>query len=105
MCILLKRVGHKVTLANSIAAALSASECSTFDLVISDIGLPDGSGIDLMRRIRARHAMPAIALSGFGMEADIARSREAGFSEHLTKPVDLDRLEILIRGFAENAPA
>ena len=58
-----------------------------FDLLISDLGLPDGSGHDLMRQLRERgHAFPGIALSGYGQEEDIRRSLEAGFAAHLTKP-------------------
>ena len=64
-----------------------------FELLISDIELPDGSGLELMATIRCRSSVPAIALSGFGSPEDIAESRSAGFSLHLTKPVDFRRLE------------
>ena len=64
----------------------------TFDLVISDVGLPDGSGLDLMSRLRERYSLSGIALSGFGMDEDRAASEAAGFAEHLTKPVDVERL-------------
>ena len=66
-------------------------------LVISDLGLPDGSGYDLMRKLRADHRLRGIALSGFGMEEDVRRAEEAGFSRHLTKPVDFDLLLSTIR--------
>ena len=59
---------------------------SSFDLLISDLGLPDGSGHDLMRQRQRGHKFPGIALSGYGQEEDIQRSREAGFAAHLTKP-------------------
>jgi CheY-like chemotaxis protein len=62
------------------------------DVLISDIRLPDGNGLDLMRRLRSRKSIHGIALSGFGTEQDHRRSREAGFSMHLTKPVDFNRL-------------
>ncbi|MBC8145896.1 MAG: response regulator, partial [bacterium] len=62
-----------------------------------DIGLPDGSGLELMQKIRAIKDLPGIALSGFGMEEDIRRSREAGFSEHLIKPVNFQALQDAIR--------
>ena len=69
--------------------ARRSAEAGEFDLIISDIGLPDGSGLDLMRRLRAGAGRsPAIALTGYGMEEDIRRSREAGFAAHLTKPID-----------------
>ncbi len=59
-----------------------------FDLLLSDLGLPDGSGHDLMREMRSRgHKFPSIALSGYGQAEDILRSQEAGFAAHLTKPV------------------
>ncbi|MFP5284955.1 MAG: response regulator, partial [Thermoanaerobaculia bacterium] len=62
-----------------------------------DLGLPDGSGLDLMRELGARHGLRGIALSGYGMEEDVQRSREAGFETHLTKPVNLETLREAIR--------
>lgn len=90
---LLKTVGHKVETANTVASALRAARAGNYDLLISDIGLPDGTGLDLMRQIRQNSRMCGIALSGYGMSDDIHRSIEAGFAEHLTKPVNMDRLE------------
>jgi two-component system CheB/CheR fusion protein len=79
--------GHTVESAGDVATALELAELHTFDLLVSDLGLPDGSGHDLMRQLRARgHKFPGIALSGYGQEEDIQRSREAGFAAHLTKP-------------------
>ena len=76
---LLRGLGHDVTAAGTIGTALEAVEGSAFDLIVSDIGLPDGSGLDLMRRVvAARGEVPSIALTGYGMEEDIQRSREAG---------------------------
>ncbi len=83
---------HQVTLTRTVHEALTKYEAEVFDLVISDIGLPDGSGLDLMRIIQSRRPVSAIALSGFGMDEDIRRSREAGFHEHLTKPVNFSKL-------------
>ena len=89
MARLLRGLGHTVTTAGTIAAAIEASDTSEFDLIISDIGLPDGSGLDLMRAVAARHGpVPAIALTGYGMEEDIRRSQAAGF----TAPDQTDRL-------------
>ncbi|MDB5294729.1 MAG: domain S-box, partial [Phycisphaerales bacterium] len=68
-------------------------DAHAFDLLISDIGLPDGTGLDLMRQIRGRTALRGIVLSGFGSEEDVRRSRDAGFDDHLTKPVNLDTLQ------------
>ena len=101
MARLLRGLGHEVTTAGTIAAALEVSEAGEFDLIVSDIGLPDGSGLDLMRRVVARRGpVPAIALTGYGMEEDIRRSREAGFTAHLTKPIDFAKLEAMIRRVA-----
>ena len=84
MARLLRRLGHEVTTADTVAGALEIERGGNFSLVISDIGLPDGSGLDLMRRITARRgAVPSIALTGYGMEEDIRRSRESGFTAHL----------------------
>ncbi len=75
-----------------------------FDLVISDIGLPDGSGLELMRRVKeSRGPIPAIALTGYGMEEDIQRSRAAGFTAHMTKPIDFMKLEAMIRQILHNS--
>ncbi len=67
-----------------------------FDLLISDVALPDGTGIELMMQLRAISNIPGIAISGFGNNGDIERSLQAGFSEHLIKPVKLDTLEAAI---------
>jgi len=94
---LLKQLGHRVTGASTVAAATAAARQDGFDLIISDLGLPDGSGLDVMRQLKAQYAGRAIALTGYGMDSDIAASREAGFAEHLTKPVDVQALESAIR--------
>ena len=94
---LLRLLGYRVKVAGSVAAALDAAGGSGIDLVISDLGLPDGSGLDLMRELGARHGLRGIALSGYGMEEDVQRSREAGFETHLTKPVNLETLREAIR--------
>lgn len=93
---LLKKFGHDATVAGTVAAALAKLKNEKFDLLISDIGLPDGSGYDLMRQ-SASFRPPAIAVSGFGMDDDLARSKEVGFLEHLTKPIDATVLENAIR--------
>jgi len=87
--LLLTRLGYAVVSAESMAEALRAVDGGPFDLLVSDIGLPDGSGLDLMKQIRERQQIHGIALSGFGMEDDLRKSREAGFIDHLIKPVSL----------------
>ena len=93
---LLRRLGHRVTGVTTAAAATAAARRDGFDLIISDLGLPDGSGLDVMRQLRDAYAGRAIALTGYGMESDIAASRDAGFAEHLTKPVDVAALRSTI---------
>jgi CheY-like chemotaxis protein len=95
---ILESDGHSVTSAASVREATGAAENGEFDLLISDIGLPDGTGMDVVRCVRARYPkMPAIAMTGFGMEQDIRSSEQAGFTMHLTKPVDVNSLEASIR--------
>jgi two-component system, chemotaxis family, CheB/CheR fusion protein len=94
---LLHHSGYQVRTADSVASALRAADAQAFDLLVCDIGLPDGSGLDLMRQLLAKRPVTAIALSGYGMEDDVRRSKEAGFVDHLTKPVDVRRLQEVIR--------
>lgn len=101
MAKLLQRLGHQVVTASSVASALETLDSVPFELIISDIGLPDGSGFELMRQIVARRGpVTSIALTGYGMEEDIQRSREAGFSAHMTKPIDFTKLELVIQQLA-----
>ena len=94
---LLKLRGHSVVAAHNMRGALEiAGTADSFDLLISDVGLPDGNGMDLLRVLRTRHPLRGIAISGFGMDADVAKSMEAGFAEHLVKPVKLEKLEAAI---------
>ena len=104
---LLKRAGHEVSCAGSLREARefveSAERQSThahFDMLISDLGLPDGSGHELMRDLQRGHHIPGIALSGYGMNEDIRNSMAAGFSRHITKPVDWQELKSAIEKIA-----
>ena len=91
---LLTRRHYEVKTAASLGEARALSQDQTFQLLISDIGLPDGSGLELIKELRARHKnLRGIALTGYGMEQDIARSQEAGFTVHLTKPIRVQSLE------------
>jgi signal transduction histidine kinase/CheY-like chemotaxis protein len=102
---LLKLRGHSVAAAHSMREAMEvAAAGSAFDLLISDVGLPDGNGMDLVRYLRTQRPIRGIAISGFGMDADISKSLEAGFSEHLVKPVKLEKLEAAIARVMANAP-
>ena len=100
---LLQQRGHQVNPAYNFRTARKLAEANTYDLVISDIELPDGSGLDLMRELTIRRPTPGIALSGFGAADDVAMSLQAGFAEHLTKPIDLRNLEEAIRRVAKTS--
>jgi PAS domain S-box-containing protein len=97
MARLLRHYGFEVQVANTMAAARQIAEGTRFDLLVSDIGLPDGNGWELMRQLQAEYPLKGIAMSGFGMDEDIQKSREAGFAVHLTKPLNLQRLEETVR--------
>lgn len=98
---MLEAKGHQVQTAGDVAAALDTAAREDFDVLISDLGLPDGSGSDLMRELRNRGCqLPGIALSGYGQEPDIRQSRDAGFTTHLVKPVDMDHLLAVVADVA-----
>lgn len=104
MKMMLERRGYEITLAHSADQAVEKARAENFDLIISDIGLPDRSGYDLMRELRKSKGLRGIALSGFGTEHDVNKAREAGFAEHLTKPINFERLEEAIRHLIELEP-
>ena len=84
---LLGSAGYTVCTAGNAAGALELAAKEPFDLMVSDIGLPDDTGYRLMEQIKRRHGIVGIAMSGYGMDEDIRRSQEAGFSDHLVKPI------------------
>jgi len=89
----LRRRGFGVTVAEGVESACEQYEQARPDLVICDLGLPDGTGWDALRRLKQFGPVKAIAMSGFGMDDDIRKSRDAGFAAHLTKPVNFPHLE------------
>ncbi len=95
---LLKSRGFVVTAVGTADAALSVASARAFDLVLSDIGLPDSDGFALMKTLRDSHGLRGIALSGYGMDSDLARGRRAGFVTHLVKPI---RADVLSRALDE----
>ncbi len=103
---LVARRGYEVRTAGSIADALEVASDGRVDLLVSDIGLPDGHGTELLGHLEARlgYRPPAIAMSGFGMEDDLERSRVAGFAEHLTKPVEFSALSEALARLAARSP-
>ncbi|MDQ6810187.1 MAG: ATP-binding protein, partial [Verrucomicrobiota bacterium] len=92
MARLLRKRGHEVELAHTKADAINIGSAQEIDIVISDLGLPDGNGYEVMEALRSNSRLFGIALSGYGMEADVDRSAVAGFQLHLTKPVDAQKL-------------
>ena len=101
---LLRRRGYHVQPALTFQSALDLGAKEQFDVLISDLGLPDGNGIDLIQKLASKPPL-GIALTGFGMEQDIRRSREVGFQHHLVKPIDLNKLDSLIQEGAAALPA
>ena len=95
MEILLRRAGYYVRSAESAAEALTWADKETFDVAITDIGLPDISGRELMKQLRARHGMRGIATSGYG-EHDSVDPTDDEFIHHLTKPIKIDQLRALL---------
>ncbi len=103
----LECIGHTVASARTIEDALAGMTGAEYDVLISDIGLPDGSGWELLPRAQARLDRPifAIAMSGFGLSADHERSRQAGFRYHLLKPFRPEELNGMLQEAAlETAP-
>jgi len=100
MAQLMSTLGHEVTVVGRVADALAATQGSPFDLIVSDVGLPDGTGLDFIKAFREKDDSPAVALTGFGSDEDIRRCLEAGFTSHLTKPVNFGQLEQVIEGAA-----
>jgi PAS domain S-box-containing protein len=94
---LLSRAGHYIISATTISAAREEAARQSFDAVISDVGLPDGTGVELMEHLHAEHGLRGIALSGYGMEEDVQRSTRAGFAAHFVKPVDINELRRTLR--------
>jgi len=99
---ILRTTGYAVTACGSLAEARDVAARQRFDLLISDLGLPDGSGLELMRHLRGMQQITGIALSGFGTSADVEESEAAGFATHLTKPVDVSRLRFVIANLLNN---
>ena len=90
---LLRASNYAVKTASSVESALhNLLVREPFDIVVSDLGLPDGTGYELMEQIRDRHGIKGVALSGYGMEEDQRLSRDAGFLDHLVKPVNVSLL-------------
>ena len=90
---LLSNKGHTVRVATTASAAIAIASEQPFDIVVSDVGLPDASGYELMQQLRERYEIKGIAMTGSGRPSDIAAGKAAGFSVYLTKPVSMHRLQ------------
>jgi len=90
---LLKRNGHEVMTASTVRQALDVLRTTSLDLLVSDLGLPDGNGFEVMTELSKISDAKGIAISGYGMDEDVERSSRAGFSAHLTKPIDVQKLQ------------
>jgi CheY-like chemotaxis protein len=87
---LLELLGYLTATARSATAALNYAATNEFDVLVSDIGLPDASGHELVRQVKRIRDVPAVAISGYGSDTDIRASIDAGFCAHLTKPLNFD---------------
>jgi CheY-like chemotaxis protein len=97
MARLLRHLGYTVETALCVSDALACAQQHQFNLLISDLDLPDGTGLDLMRQLRGQQGLKGIALTGFDSADDVDQAMQSGFHSHLTKPIDLDKLEAAIR--------
>lgn len=98
---LLEELGHTVNVADTMRKALRDAPAANPEVIISDIGLPDGDGWELLNKLALPRPAYAIAMSGFGMSSDRARSKAAGYRHHLVKPMGLEQLESILREAAE----
>lgn len=87
---LLRRDEHHVAVASDYASALALAQSRRFDVLVCDIGLPDGDGCDLLREVRSLYPIRGLAVTGYGTARDLLRCVEAGFDAHLVKPVGLE---------------
>jgi CheY-like chemotaxis protein len=106
---LLRLSGHRALAAASAEEAVRLAAAEKCDVVVSDVGLPDRSGLDLMRELSAAYNVPGIAVSGYTDAADVRECARAGFAKHLKKPIDfqalLDAVEELTRAGNDFPPA
>lgn len=101
----LKGCGHCVATAASMQEALVMAPQAEYDVLISDIGLPDGDGWELLRQAKFTDPLFAIAMSGFGTNTDSERSKQAGYRHHMLKPLDIDKLDAILVEAAEEQRA
>jgi hypothetical protein len=93
---LLTHFGHNVVTADNVEGAMTVMASNNIDAVLCDIGLPDGSGYEVAAQARAKGGIKTIALTGFGTEQDVQRSKEAGFDFHMVKPINFQELQTVL---------
>lgn len=96
---LLAHAGHKISVADCQQKAITVVDSKQFDVVLSDINLPDGTGYDVISHAKRKQKVKSVAISGFGGSDDMRLSKEAGFDFHLTKPLDLQALYSILADF------
>ena len=101
----LEAAGHSVASAETVSEALERLPQAPYDVLISDIGLPDGDGWELLRSVRLTRPIYAVAMSGFGLNSDRDKSKAAGFRHHLLKPFNPDELDAALDEAAREAYA
>ena len=100
---LLHRMGFDATVVHSYRDAVAAVKAKQFDVLLCDIGLPDGDGCDLLAEIRTLYPIRGVALSGYGMPQDVERCLNAGYLHHILKPASVQRIEEVLGGVARIA--
>lgn len=98
---LLTRQGYEVQSASCYQEALKICAAALPDVLLADLQLPDGSGLDLVRELKSRGSIRCIALTGYGMPDDLLKTKKAGFDAHLTKPVSIEKLDAVLRHACE----
>jgi CheY-like chemotaxis protein len=93
---LLTHFGHQISVADNTQSALESVRLQNFDVVLCDIGLPDGSGYEVVSKAKQKHPVKAVAITGFGAEEDVRRGKQAGFDFHLVKPIDFHELRTVL---------
>jgi DNA-binding response OmpR family regulator len=105
LTIYLTQMGHNVQSAGTMGEALAALPSANCDVLITDVGLPDGSGWDLLRKAKFKRPVYAIAMTGFGMTTDRLKSKAAGFRNHLLKPFNPDEFDAILEDAAREVAA
>jgi CheY-like chemotaxis protein len=100
LAMLLRTEGHAVKIAGGVVAATQLAAQQPFDLLLCDLGLPDGSGLDLMRQLKSLYRMTGIALTSSAMDEDLAKRRDAGFHAHMSKPCAPEKLQSVLEALA-----